>query len=100
MRVITKKRIKEAKTTFPGSKNALDGWYQVINKNVFKNFAELKNTFGNVDKVGNLYVFDIGGNKIRLIACIHFNRQHIYIRHIMSHKEYDKGLWKKERNAS
>lgn len=80
MHVITKKRIKEAKIIFPESGNALDGWYQVISKNQFKNFAELKKFFGNVDKVGVLYVFDIGGNKVRLIASIHFNRQRVYIR--------------------
>lgn len=80
MHVITKKRIKEAKIIFPESGSALDGWYQVISKNQFKNFAELKKFFGNVDKVGVLYVFDIGGNKVRLIASIHFNRQRVYIR--------------------
>ncbi len=90
MRVITKKRIKEAKLLFPESENALDGWYQVISKNKVRNFAELKKLFGSVDKVDSLYVFDIGGNKIRLIASIHFNRQHVYIRHILNHKDYDK----------
>ena len=44
-------------------------------------------------KKGN-YVFDIGGNKLRLIASIHFNRQKLYIRHILTHKEYDKGKWR------
>jgi len=47
-----------------------------------------------VDKVESSYVFDIGGNKLRLIANIHFNRQKIYIRHVLTHKEYDKGDWK------
>ena len=47
-------------------------------------------------KIGNLYIFDLGGNKLRLIASIHFNRQKIYIRHILTHKEYDKGDWRNE----
>jgi Uncharacterized protein conserved in bacteria len=38
--------------------------------------------------------FNIGGNKYRLIASIHFNRNKIYIRHILSHAEYDQGDWK------
>lgn len=95
MHVITKKRIKEAKILFSESANSLDGWYQVISKNNFKNFAELKKLFNSVDRVGDLYVFDIGGNKVRLIASIHFNRQHVYIRYILNHKNYDKGQWKK-----
>lgn len=95
MHVITKKRIKEAKLLFPEVANALDGWYQAISKNKLANFAELKQLFTAVDKVGHLYVFDIGGNKIRLIASIHFNRQRIYIRNILNHKDYDMGKWKK-----
>lgn len=95
MHVITKKRLKEAKLIFKASASALDGWYQVISKNNFKNFSDLKNFFGAIDKVNELYVFDIGGNKIRLIASIHFNRQRIYIRQILSHSEYQKGKWKK-----
>jgi mRNA interferase HigB len=51
-------------------------------------------TTNRVDKVKDLYVFDIGGNKLRLIATIHFDRQRIYIRHVLSHKEYDMRYWK------
>ena len=46
------------------------------------------------DKVGQWIVFNIGGNKYRLIAVIHFNRGKVYIRHILTHQEYDKGGWK------
>jgi len=45
--------------------------------------------------VGNLVVFNIGGNKYRLIAAIHFNRRKLYIRHVLTHTEYDKERWKK-----
>ena len=65
----------------------------MVEKNNFKSFADLKRTFNSIDKAGNLYVFDIGGNKLRLIASIHFNRQKLYIRHILTHKEYDEKKW-------
>lgn len=97
MHIITKKRIKEAKILFPEAASSLDGWYQVVNRNSFKNFSELKKFFGSVDKVESFYIFDIGGNKVRLIVSIHFNRQRIYIRHILNHKDYDKGQWKNRR---
>jgi len=48
------------------------------------------------DKVGNYHVFDIGGNKLRLIAVVHYQSKKVFIRHILDHKEYDKGKWKKE----
>lgn len=94
MHIITQQRIWEAKRKYPEVTNALDGWYRVMKQNKFNNFSELKRSFNSVDKVGSVYVFDIGGNKLRLIANIHFNRQKIYIRHVLTHKEYDKSNWK------
>lgn len=94
MHIITKRRIEEAKALYPESTSALAGWYKIVKNNKFKSFADLKTSFNSVDKVGNLYVFDIGGNKLRLVASIHFNRQKLYIRHILTHKEYDKGNWR------
>lgn len=61
---------------------------------LFNSFSELKKSFNSVDKVKDFYVFDLGGNKLRLIANIHFQRQKVYIRHILTHKEYDKDAWK------
>ncbi|MCE3238522.1 MAG: hypothetical protein K0R24_1503 [Gammaproteobacteria bacterium] len=94
MHVITQKRIWEAKKKYPEAINALDGWYRVIRKNHFNSFAHIKKIFKSVDKVEELYVFNIGGNKLRLIANIHFHRQKIYIRHILTHNQYDKNTWK------
>lgn len=60
-------------------------------------FGEIKDPFGKrVDKVGRHIVFDIGGNKFRLIAICHFNRGRIYIRHVLTHAEYDQDKWKDE----
>ncbi|MCP3849062.1 MAG: type II toxin-antitoxin system HigB family toxin [Gammaproteobacteria bacterium] len=46
------------------------------------------------DKVGKLTGFNIGGNKIRLIAAVHYNTQCLYIRHVLTHTEYDNEKWK------
>jgi HTH-type transcriptional regulator/antitoxin HigA len=42
-------------------------------------------------------VFDIPGNRYRLICAIHYNRGRVYVRHVLSHAEYDRGRWKQER---
>jgi mRNA interferase HigB len=60
----------------------------------FGNFAELKELFPSADQVANKTVFNIGGNKYRLIAALHYNRGRVYIRAILTHREYDKGNWK------
>lgn len=94
MHIITKRRIVEAKELYPETQSGLDGWFNIMKNNDFSSYAELKRTFNSVDKVGHLFVFNIGGNKLRLIASIHFNRKKVYIRHILTHKAYDKGTWR------
>jgi mRNA interferase HigB len=66
-----------------------------MDRESFSNFASLRSVFPSVDQVGDFTVFNIGGNKYRLIASVHFNRDKIYIRHVLTHLEYDKGGWKK-----
>lgn len=65
-----------------------------MSKTDFASFAELKRVFGSADKVGKFTVFDIGGNKYRLIAAIHYSRKKIYIRHVLTHTEYNRNKWK------
>ena len=62
----------------------------------FATFAELRMAFGSVDKVGSLFVFNVGGNKLRLIAAVHFNSGKVFVRHVLSHAEYDRGQWKRK----
>lgn len=50
--------------------------------------------FPHADKVGKFTVFNVGGNKVRIIAAIHYNRGKVYIRQVLTHSEYDKGAWK------
>ena len=52
--------------------------------------------FPQADQVGKKTVFNIGGNKYRLIAAIHYNRGRVYIRAILTHRDYDRGIWKKQ----
>jgi mRNA interferase HigB len=65
-----------------------------MRKSRFLNFAELRQTFPHADQVGKFTVFNIGGNKVRLIAAMHYNRGKIYIRHVLTHPEYGAGKWK------
>ncbi|OBQ07552.1 MAG: hypothetical protein AN482_14120 [Anabaena sp. LE011-02] len=94
MHIITRKRLNEFAKLYPDTKNALSQWYQLIKENEFSSFVELRQMFPSADQVGKLTVFNIGGNKVRLIAAIHYNRQKIYIRAVLTHSEYDEGKWK------
>lgn len=95
MRVITKRRIIEFYSLHRDSENSLNSWYKIISKSDFGSFNDLRKSFPSADLVNNLTVFNICGNKYRLIAAIHYNKQMVYIRDILTHKEYDKNKWRK-----
>ena len=77
----------------------LRAWFKLARHGRFWNLAELKRTFASVDMVPvkgrEFYVFNIGGNKYRLIAAIHFNTQRLFVRYILTHAEYNTERWKR-----
>ncbi len=94
MHVITRRRLNEFAEKFPDTNDALADWYRLMKQNDFASIAEVRQVFSSADKVGKLTVFNIGGNKVRLIAAIHYNRKKIYIRAVLTHKEYDNENWR------
>ncbi len=94
MHIITRKRILDFAEKHPNTSVPLDAWYRIIKTSEISNFSQLREIFPSSDKVDNLTVFNIGGNKIRLISAIHYNTQSVFIRHVLTHKEYDKEKWK------
>ncbi|MFN0195796.1 MAG: type II toxin-antitoxin system HigB family toxin [Planctomycetaceae bacterium] len=94
MHVISRKALQVFWDKHPDSREPLTRWFKIVRKITFCNFNELRAVFPSADKVGSWTIFNIGGNKYRLIASIHFNCGRLYIRHILTHREYDSGDWK------
>lgn len=94
MKIISNSTLRAFAADHPQAEVPLQGWRRVMEKNRFANWAELKAAFNTVDRVGELVVFDIGGNKYRLIAYIRFEKQIVYIKAVLTHRDYDKGAWK------
>lgn len=94
MHIITRRRIREFAAQHPDCATALAAWYKILAAHDFGSLAELRRVFPSTDAVAGKTVFNIGGNKARLIAAIHYNRQKVYIRHILTHADYDRGAWK------
>ena len=61
---------------------------------VWQSFADVRAVYAKADQVGQFTVFNVGGNKYRLLAAIHYNRAKVYVRHVLTHAEYDRGEWK------
>lgn len=94
MHVITRKRLNEFTEKHPDAKSPLARWYAIMHTTRFSSFIHLREVSPQADQVGKFTVFNIGGNKVRLIAAVHYNRNKIYIRHVLTHQEYDTGKWK------
>ncbi len=94
MHVIAKPILIEFWTKHPAAETPLQAWYRLMESQVFTDFNHLKTVFASADYVGGLTVFDLGGNKYRLITSIHYNRRKVYIRNILTHAEYDRNHWK------
>jgi len=96
VKVIKKKTILDAIKDHPEWDGALRAWYKIVKKEKWSNFPEIRLTFNTVSLVGTCIVFNIGGNKCRLVSCIHFAAKKFYILHILTHAEYDRGGWKND----
>ena len=66
-------------------------WFKKVEQAKWKNINELKKDFSTADYVGNnRVVFDIKGNKYRIVVLIFFDGQKVFIRFVGTHAEYDK----------
>lgn len=92
MRVISNRALADFAVLHPSAEEPLQAWRKVLESQDYAHYAALKGVMNATDKVGDYYVFDVGGNKFRIITAIHFNRQMVFIRHVLTHAEYDK--WK------
>jgi len=100
MRVISKSRLKKfwESLNSEDSEGPFRAWYtHVSNKSIaWQNWGDVRSSYGNADLVGNCVVFNIAGNKYRLITRIIYEIQTVYILKVITHKEYDKDKWKDE----
>lgn len=94
MRVISRRAIREFAERHPEAFEPLIRWAKITETVVWRTPADLRRTFHTADFVGDLSVFDVGGNKYRLIAFVHYRRRAVYIKKVLTHKEYEKGAWK------
>lgn len=96
MRVISKNPLRQFWLRHPESKAILEEWFKRASKFEAMSFSELKQTFGSADYIEGITIFDVGGNRYRLVAVIHYDKQRLYVRHVMTHSEYDRNDWRRK----
>jgi mRNA interferase HigB len=92
--VISFKRIRDFTAIHQDAATSLKAWYTVVKKANWQNLADVKRVYRSADLVERYTVFNIGGNKYRLVARIVYRSQTIFIVAIMNHREYDLSRWK------
>lgn len=103
MRIITWRALRLFAERWPASTAPLRDWYAITERAIWRSFADIKATFGQTDQARvksgqTVCIFDIGGNRYRLIAFVSHRKGKVYVLRVMTHKEYDRGhqQWKNE----
>jgi mRNA interferase HigB len=75
---------------YPLSRRALQRFLAIVRQSNWPHFAAVKNTFAATDYVAGRLVFDIGGNKYRIVASVDFQEQILVVDEVMTHEQYDR----------
>ena len=95
MNVISKRGLFERAAKFADAKSALQVWFDTAVEAEWRNIEDVRKSFPATDRIGDLAIFNIRGNKYRLIVRMVLQYQRIYVKGFLTHAEYDKGRWKK-----
>jgi mRNA interferase HigB len=89
MRVISRRALREFWERHPSAKSPMAIWFKIMETGAFAEFSALKKTFGTADYPAPYTIFDLAGNKYRVVALVRYDRHRIYFRHVFTHEEYD-----------
>lgn len=93
MRIISHKKLKlfYEQPKYTDAKVPLERWYYIASQRQWHNLGDIRQDYGDTDMVGNQrYVFNLHGNRYRLVVVIQFTIGRIYIRFVGTHQQYDK----------
>ena len=90
MRIISKRRLREFWEEYPDAEHTLKAWYQAAKRADWLTPADVKAQYRSASLIGNnRVVFNIAGNKYRLVVAINYSYSAIYIRFVGTHSQYD-----------
>jgi len=93
MRIISEARLREYGGKDKNALKPLNLWRDLVRKADWKDFSDVRNYFNHADIYGNCVIFNIGGNKYRMIAKVEYQKHLVFIRAIMTHSEYEENKW-------
>ena len=89
MHIISLKILREFWRRHPEAEQPLRNWHSVAERSRFADFADLRESFGSADYVAPYTVFDVGGNNYRVVVIVRYREGKLFVRWVMTHREYD-----------
>jgi mRNA interferase HigB len=96
MRIITERKLKEFWIENKGAETVLRDWIRTVRLADWKTSADVKNTFNSVNIYKNCTIFDVGGNKYRIISKIECRTHLVFVRFVLNHSDYDEKKWQSD----
>ena len=91
MRILSRKTLRQFWAKFPLAEEPLKAWYHEAKAATWENPAKIKERYGNASILkGGRVVFNIAGNKYRLVVWINYDFLTVYVRFVGTHAQYDK----------
>lgn len=96
MRIISRRRLREFWRENPSAEKPLLSWFEIVKKADWNSFSDVREDFRHADIYRDCVIFDIGGNKFRLIAKVRYRKKRVYVRFVLTHFDYNKNFWKED----
>ena len=96
MKIIGEDKLERFWHEYRQAEAPLKKWRQAVIDSSWCNFFDVRNSFRSADYYKGAVIFDVGGNKYRLIATIHYRKKIVYVDKIMTHLEYSTDKWKRQ----
>lgn len=93
MRIITERKLREFWQKHKSAESPLRGWIKVVKSADWNDFTEVRRTFNHADIYKRCVIFDVGGNKYRIITMIEYQKHLVFIRSCLTHADYDEQKW-------
>jgi mRNA interferase HigB len=94
VRIVSKAALIRFAKIEPEALEPLLRWHRIATAARWNSLADVKQDFLHADYVAPFTVFNVGGNKYRVVVTIKYRWQMVYVRHVLTHQEYDLGKWK------
>lgn len=96
MRIISEKRVREFWQQHPEAENVCREWIRIVRKADWNDFSDIRKTYNHADVYGGCVIFDVGGNKYRIIGKVAYGIKIVFIRAMLTHRQYDEKKWQSD----